>query len=83
MTTQQPPAEPRGPMSEQEMIEQIKTIMDANTLIDAMRTAAEWKALVSLKPVIWTDSAGALHVAPLTVRQTMQVIAALEGLKVQ
>jgi hypothetical protein len=73
----------RGPMTEQEMVEQIKALVGANTLIDAMRTIQEWKEVVKVRPVVWTGEDNALHVAPLTVRQTVQLITALEGLTVK
>lgn len=34
------------------------------------------------QPLVWSDAGGVLHVAPLTVRQIMQLITALESLQV-
>ena len=76
-------AEPRGPMTDDEAVDQIKALLDANTLIDALRTLREWKEVVNVRPVVWTGDDNALHVAPLTVRQTLQLITALEGLQVK
>ena len=70
-------------MTDDEAIEQIKALLDANTLIDALRTLREWKEVVKVRPVVWTGDDNALHVAPLTVRQTVQLITALEGLQVK
>lgn len=69
-------------MTDQQAIDEIKGLLGANTLIDALRTLREWRELISLKPIVSTDSSGMLHIAPLTVRQTMQLLAALEGLQV-
>jgi hypothetical protein len=70
-------------MTDDEAIEQIKALLGANTLIDALRTVREWKEVVKVRPVVWTGDDNALHVAPLTVRQTLQLITALEGLQVK
>jgi hypothetical protein len=70
-------------MTDDEAVDQIKALLDANTLIDALRTLREWKEVIKVRPVVWTGDDNALHVAPLTVRQTLQLITALEGLQVK
>lgn len=75
--------EPRGPMTEPEMIEEIKRVLEVNTLIDGLRRLREWKEVVKVRPVVWTDADNNLRIAPLTVRQTVQVIGALENLQVR
>jgi hypothetical protein len=70
-------------MTDDEAVEQIKALLAANTLIDALRTLREWKEVVAVRPIVWTGDDNALHVAPLTVRQTVQLITALEGLQVK
>jgi hypothetical protein len=70
-------------MTDDEAVDQIKALLDANTLIDALRTLREWKEVIKVRPVVWTGDDNALHVAHLTVRQTLQLITALEGLQVK
>jgi hypothetical protein len=70
-------------MTDQEAIEQIKDVLGVNTLIDGLRKLREWREVVKVRPVVWTDDDNNLRVAPLTVRQTVQLIAALEGLQVR
>lgn len=83
-TQDQHSVEPRGPMSEEMMIDEIKGLLDANTLIDAVRILRELKeSMAALKPIVSVDTERRLHFAPLTVRQTMQLMAALEKLTVQ
>lgn len=74
---------PRGPMTEQQMIDEIKGTLDVDTLTDALRVLREMRANAALKPIVSVDDAGKLYFAPLTVRQIMQLMAALEGLTVQ
>jgi len=83
-TQDQHPVEPRGPMSEEMMIDEINGMLDANTLIDAVRILRELKeSMAALKPIVSVDTEGRLHFAPLTVRQVVQLMAALEGLTIQ
>ena len=84
MDTQPQPTAERGPMSEQMMIDEIKGMLDANTLVDAVRILRELKEdMAALKPIVSVDTEGRLHFAPLTVRQIVQLMTALQGLTVQ
>lgn len=74
----------RGPMTEQMMIDEIKGMLGANTLVDAVRILRELKeSMAALKPIVSVDSEGRLHFAALTVRQIVQLMTALEGLTVK
>ena len=55
-----------------------KDIMDDNQQRDIVNSQPEEPA-EALRPIVSVDAEGRLRVAPLTVRQIVQLIAALEG----
>jgi len=72
--------ETRAPRTPDDYMQQIMDLLGVTSSVDAFNRVKE---LHDAKPIIWTDSAGKLSIAPLTVRQIMQLIAALEGLTVR
>ena len=72
--------ETRAPRSPDDYMEQIMAELGVTSSVDAYNRV---KDLAALRPVVWHDGQGRLSVAPLTVRQVVQVIAALEGLTVK
>ena len=62
------------------LVGQIVTLTKANTLTDAVQRVQE---LVDVRPLVWLGADNSMHVAPLSVRQIMQIITALEGLTVK
>ena len=71
-------------MTDEMAIDEIKGLLNANTLVDAVRNLREWRdSTAGLTPIASVDSEGHLRLAPLSVRQVMQLIAALENLTVK
>ena len=72
--------ETRTPRSPDDYLEQIMALLGVTSSVDAYNRVKE---MAALRPVVWHDKQGRLGVAPMTVRQVVQVIAALEGLTVK
>ena len=72
--------ETRAPRAPDDYMAMIQAELGVTSSVDAYNRVKE---LASLRPVVWHDGKGGLTVAPLTVRQVFQVIAALEGLTVK
>ncbi len=72
--------ETRQPRSPEDYATMIMQQLGANTMADAWSKVA---TLTMHKPLVAVDAEGKLFFAPLTVRQIMQLMTALEGLTVQ
>jgi len=72
--------ETRQPRSPEDYATMIMQQLGANTMADAWSKVA---TLTTRKTLVAVDGDGKLYFAPLTVRQIMQLMAALEGLTVQ
>ncbi len=70
----------RQPRSPEDYATMIMQQLGANTMADAWSKVA---TLTTHKPLVAVDGDGKLYFAPLTVRQIMQLMTALEGLTVQ
>lgn len=71
-------------MTNEQLIDELCGLMavkDGDEALAQVRIMRD-RNLQLAQPLVWQDAAGVLHVAPLTVRQTMQLIAALESLPV-
>jgi hypothetical protein len=72
-------------MTPEQMLDELCGMANAATPADALeavRSAVARNAQIA-QPLVYLDPAGKMNVAPLTVRQIMQIIAALEGLQVK
>jgi hypothetical protein len=72
--------ETRAPRTPDDYLEQIMALLGVTSSVDAYNRVSE---LVQRQPIVWHDGQGRLSVAPMTVRQIVQVIGALEGLTVK
>lgn len=72
--------ETRQPRSPEDYATMIMQQLGANTMADAWSKVA---TLTTRKPLVAVDGDGKLYFAPLTVRQIVQLMTALEGLTVQ
>ena len=64
----------------QQAIEELTGILNCDTPGEVVARARE---LAAVTPLVWHDERNGIHVAPLTVRQIVNLIAALEGLTVR
>ena len=71
--------ETRAPRTPDDYMAMIQAELGVTSSVDAFNAV---KDLVQRQALVWHDGKGGLGVAPLTVRQVVQVIGALEGLKV-
>lgn len=69
----------RQPRSADDYLEQIMAVLNVTSSVDAYNAV---KTLVEMRPLVWLDTSNGLRMSPMTVRQTMQLIGALEGLQV-
>jgi len=72
--------ETRQPRSPEDYATMIMQQLGANTMADAWSKVA---TLTTRKTLVAVDGDGKLYFAPLTVRQIMQLMTALEGLTVK
>ena len=72
--------ETRQPRSPEDYATMIMQQLGANTMADAWSKVA---TLTAHKPLVAVDAEGKLFFAPLSVRQVVQLMTALEGLTVQ
>ena len=72
--------ETRQPRSPEDYATMIMQLLGSDTMADAYSKVS---ALVARKPLVVMDAEGRLYIAPLTVRQVMQIMTALEGLTVK
>jgi hypothetical protein len=72
--------ETRQPRSPEDYATMIMQQLGASTMADAWSKVA---TLTAHKTLVAVDGDGKLYFAPLTVRQIMQLMTALEGLTVQ
>jgi hypothetical protein len=72
-------------MSNEQIVEELCGILsvDEPGEILAAVHALRDRATQFAQPIVYLDAAGKLNVAQMTVRQTVQVITALEGLQVR
>lgn len=67
-------------MTNDQLFDELSALLQVD---DPGEIIAAVREFSGLRPLVWTDSANGLHVAPLTVRQVVQIIGALEGLTVK
>lgn len=70
----------RQPRSPEDYATMIMQLLGSETMADAYSKVS---ALVARKPLVAVGADGKLYFAPLTVRQIVQLMTALEGLTVQ
>lgn len=68
------------PITAEQALDEVKGLLGANTTGDALRVLRE---LVQRQPLVWHDGQGKLGIASMTVRQVVQLVAALESLTVK
>lgn len=70
----------RAPRSPDDYLEQIVALLQVTSSVDAYNAVKE---LTDLRPLVWLDASNGLRMSPMTVRQIVQLITALEGLTVK
>lgn len=72
-------------MTPEQILDELCGMMAAETpaeALEAVRTMRDRNMQIA-QPLVYLDPAGKMNVAPLTVRQVMQIVNALEGLQVK